>query len=82
MDAPEGFVPFEFVTPFGTLMLPDRRCTSCIFSETYWACTACVYREGMREAARIEVDRRERELQEYIKEHPEAVIYSTKEESK
>lgn len=47
MNAPEGFVPYKFDTGMGILTLPDRRCTMCIASNQYMACTLCAYKETL-----------------------------------
>lgn len=72
-DAPEGFKPFEFDTGMGILRLPDRKCVLCLSNGTYWACTRCTYKEILNEHLVWEANKMNKELIDYIKEHPESV---------
>lgn len=72
-DIPEGFWPFEFDTGMGVITLPDRRCTECIAYDSYMRCTACIYKQILIKHALIEDCKRQKELMDYVKEHPESV---------
>lgn len=62
MNPPEGFVPYELKTSFGTLTLPDRRCAVCITRWKFFACTACCLTQTLMEDAKPILDEMMKEL--------------------
>ena len=68
MNAPEGFVPFEFDTGMGKIMLPDRRCVMCIAMGQYMQCTACTYQECIKAHAAVEAQKYMDEMNRLINE--------------
>ena len=64
MNAPEGFVPFEMETKFGTLALPDRKCALCIANWSFFSCTMCSFTQTLEQDARPVVDKMNEELNE------------------
>ena len=51
MNAPEGFVPYEMETTFGTLTLPDRKCAMCIARWSFFSCTMCCFTHTLAQDA-------------------------------
>lgn len=38
---PEDFTPYSWVTPYGVLKLPDRRCLRCLSQWCFCGCNMC-----------------------------------------
>ena len=64
MNAPEGFVPYEMKTEFGTLILPDRDCVMCIASWSFFRCNMCCFTQTLMQDAKPIVDKMNEELNE------------------
>lgn len=64
MNAPEGFVPYEMETKFGTLTLPDRKCARCIANWGFFSCTMCCFTQTLEQDAKSIVDKMIEELNE------------------
>ena len=73
MNAPEGFVPCEMETKFGTLTLHDRKCAVCISKWSFFSCTMCCFTQTLEQDAKPIVDKMNEDLNKYVKEHPEAI---------
>ena len=63
----------KFDTGFGTLELPCEKCVICIARNQYMACTACEFKETMIEHAVPMMNKMNEDLNNYIREHPEAI---------
>lgn len=73
MNAPEGFIPYEMETEFGTVTLPDKGCAMCIAGWSFFRCNMCCFTQTLMQDARLIVDKINEDLNKYIKEHPEAI---------
>ena len=62
MNPPEGFVPYEMETSFGTLTLPDRKCAFCIARWQFFSCTMCCFTQTLEQDAEPVVDEMNKEL--------------------
>lgn len=71
IDPPEYFVPFELETPFGKLMLPDRKCLVCLESWGFFSCTACCLTRNIMHAAEGPLNEYVEDIQRMIEEQKE-----------
>ena len=62
MNPPEGFMSYELSTSFGTLMLPDRKCATCIARWQFFSCTMCCFTQTLEQDAKPVVDEMNKEL--------------------
>ena len=62
MDPPEGFVPYELRTSFGTLTLPDAKCVMCIAQWRFFSCTMCCLTQTLEQDAKTIMDKMIEEL--------------------
>lgn len=51
LEPPEGFEPYEWKSPYGTLMLPSAACLQCLMSWGFYNCSMCCFTHNMEEAA-------------------------------
>ena len=63
----------KFDTGMGILELPHDNCIFCIMKNQYMACTACEFKETMIEHAMPIANKMNEDLNNYVKEHPEAL---------
>ena len=62
MNPPEDFVPYELSTSFGTLMLPDRECVTCVAKWQFFSCTICCLTRTLMQDATPVMDKMNEEL--------------------